>query len=120
MPVNFSQEVYLPAQDLYSRTVTITPVASQPSNVVAYVARGILDTEAIDVQGLEGTIISETRVILDIRDAEFSVLPMQGDVIDIPSDSGLPAEGQFEVIDSDPNGGGETTLTLRHIVQAKP
>jgi hypothetical protein len=119
MPVNFSDQVYSPAQNLYGRAVTITPVNSQPSGQ-SYSSRGIMDIEAIDVQALDSSVFSETRIILDIRDAEFSVLPIQGDLIDVPSDGGLPAEGQFEVIDADPNGGGETTLTLRRIVQAKP
>jgi hypothetical protein len=69
---------------------------------------------------MDGSIISDARVILDIRDAEFTVLPLQGDLIDVPAANGLPAEGQFEVMDGDPNGGGETTLTLRSIVVSKP
>jgi hypothetical protein len=118
--VNFSTSVYLIAQNLYGRPVTITPKSSQP-NGPAYSTRGIFDIEAVDVQALDGSIVSETRVILDIRDDEFSVVPMQGDLVDVPADaSGLPAHGLFEIIDRDPNGGGETTLTLRHIVQAKP
>ena len=40
-------------------------------------------------------------------------------LIDIPADSGFAAEGTFEVIDGDPNGGGETTLTLRRIVHGE-
>lgn len=119
MPVDFSTDVYLPAQELFGRTITVTPVASQPAQA-AYVARGILDVDSIDVQALDGALISETRVILDIREIEFAVLPLQGDLIDIPADSGLAAEGAFEVIDADPNGGGETTLTLRRIVTSKP
>ena len=119
MPVNWSQQLYAQTQDVYSRVVMITPVTSQPSGA-QYTARGILDTEAMDVEALDGAFVSETRVILDIRDAEFTVLPMQGDLIDIPSDGGVPAEGQFEVVDGDPNGGGETTLTLRRVVQVKP
>jgi len=119
MPVNFSQHVYEPTQDLFGRVIYVTPLKSQPT-AAQYVARGILEEEAMDVEALEGAIFSETRIILDIREAEFSVLPLQGDLIDIPADSGLPAAGQFEVIDADPNGGGETTLTLRHIVEAKP
>src|SRR4249920_2942941 len=119
MPVDFSNEVYAQTQNLYGRVVTFTPVSSQP-NSSSYVSRGILDIEAIDVVGLDNSIFSETRVILDIRDVEFSVMPLQGDLVDIPSDGGLPAEGQFEIIDADPNGGGETTLTLRRVVQAKP
>ena len=135
MAINFSQQLYIHAQDTYSRAVVFTPKASQP-NGAQYTARGILEQEAIDVAGLDNSIISEMRIILDIRDAEFTVQPQpaiaarrppadvqpqQGDLVDVPADSsGLPAEGQFEVIDSDQNGGGETTLTLRRMVQAKP
>lgn len=119
MPVNFSELIYLPTQEIFGRIVTFTPRVSQPG-VAAYVARGILDTEAMDVQAMDGSIISETSVILDIRDEEFAVVPLQGDLVDIPADGGVPAEGQFEIIDTDPNGGGETTLTLRHIVPSKP
>jgi hypothetical protein len=119
MPVDFSTDVYLPSQELFGRTITVTPTASRPGGP-AYVARGILDVDAMDVAALDGAIVSETRVILDIRESEFSVLPLQGDTIDVPADSGLPAEGSFEVIDADPNGGGETTLTLRRLVPAKP
>ncbi len=119
MAFNFSETVYLQAQETYGRTVTITPVTSQP-NGQSYVTRGIFEVEAMDVAAMDGSIISETRIILDIREAEFAVLPMQGDLIDVPASSGLPAEGLYEVMDADPNGGGETTLTLRHIVETKP
>jgi hypothetical protein len=119
MVVNFSEQVYAQNQDTYGRPVTFTPKSSQSSGQ-PYVARGILDIEAMEVTALDGSIISETRVILDIREAEFTTLPLQGDLVDIPTAGGLPAEGQFEVIDTQPNGGGETTLTLRHIVQSKP
>lgn len=119
MPVDFSTDVYLPAQDLFGRTITVTPLASQPGGQ-AYTARGILDVDAMDVGALDGSLVSDTRIILDIREAEFAVLPLQGDTITIPADSGLPAEGSFEVLDADPNGGGETTLTLRRLVTAKP
>jgi hypothetical protein len=121
MPVDFSTDVYLPAQDLFGRTIIVTPLASQPGSALPYDARGIFDVDAIDVQAMDGSIISETRVILDIREVEFAVLPLQGDIINIPADPiGLLAEGDFEVIDADPDGGGETTLTLRRIVPSKP
>ena len=121
MPVNFSAEVYHPNQDTFGRAISVTPTASQPGGP-AYAARGIFDVDAMDVGALDGSIISETRVIIDIRESEFGVLPIQGDTIDVPADNfaGLPAEGSFEVIDADPNGGGETTLTLRRLVTAKP
>jgi hypothetical protein len=119
MPVNYSDLVYSPTQDLYGRVIIVTPLKSQPTGQ-PYQARGILDIEAFDVTAQDGMIFSDTRIILDIREVEFAVLPLQGDQIDIPADSGLHAEGKFEVLDADPNGGGETTLTLRYVVPAKP
>jgi hypothetical protein len=119
MPINWSAQLYSQDQNTFGRVISVTPITSQPT-AAAYAARGILDIDKLDVAAMDGSIVSETSIILDILDAEFTVLPMQGDLIDIPSDSGIPAEGQFEIIDTDPNGGGETTLTLRRIVQAKP
>jgi hypothetical protein len=120
MAVNFSDDVYLPAQGLFGRAITVTPLASQPG-AASYPGRGIFDLDAIDVAALDGSILSETKIILDIRDIEFTVGPLQGDIIEIPADpAGLAAEGSFEVIDADPNGGGETTLTLRRLVAPKP
>jgi hypothetical protein len=120
MAVNFSNQILAQAQSTFGRSVVFTPLTSQPTGA-PYIARGILEQESIDVGGLDGSIISEMRIILDIRDVEFAVLPLKGDLVDIPEDvSGVPAEGQFEVLDLDQNGGGETTLTLRRIVQAKP
>jgi len=118
--VNFSTLVYLPNYDTFARAVTITPLASQPG-MPAYTARGIYDTRPIDVQALDGSIISDQQTILDIREAEFSVLPQQLDRVFIGSDADAgPALGDFEVVDADSNGGGETTLVLRKIVTAKP
>jgi hypothetical protein len=116
---NFSETVYLQAQNTFGRPVTITPLMSQPAGQ-PYAARGIFEMEAMDVAAMDGSIISETRIILDVRDAEFTVVPLQGDEIFIPESNGVPAEGLFVVTDGDPDGGGETTLTLRRIVQAKP
>ena len=119
MGVNFSTLVYLPCQDFFGRAVTITPLASQPAGG-AYAARGIYDSGALTIQAEDQSIISDQRTVLDIRDVEFSTMPRQGDLIDIPADDMGPALGQFEIIDSSSNGGGETTLTLRKIEPAMP
>jgi hypothetical protein len=117
MAINYSEMVYVHAQNVFGRQVTFTPKDGSG----AFSGRGIMDIDPIDVQAEDGSIISETRVVLDIRDAEYVVMPRQGDRVDVPADvSGIPAQGPFEIIDADPNGGGETTLTLRHIVPAKP
>jgi hypothetical protein len=119
MPVNFSDLVYLPNFDMFARAITITPVASQAGQP-SYASRGIFDTVPIDVVALDGSILSEQRTILDVRDVELAVLPIQGDQVAIPADGGLPDAGNWEVIDSVRNGGGETTLTLRKLMAAKP
>jgi hypothetical protein len=116
MAINYSTMVYEHAQNVFGRQVTFTPKDGPP-----FVGRGIMDIDPVDVLAEDGSLISETRVVLDIRDEEFAVMPKQGDRADIGGDpSGIPAQGPFEIIDSDPNGGGETTLTLRRIVPTKP
>lgn len=116
MAINYSNMVYEHAQNTFSRPVTFTPQVGSP-----FTGRGIMDIDPIDVLAEDGSIISETRVVLDIRDDEYTVQPKQGDRVDVGGDpSGIPAQGAFEIIDSDPNGGGETTLTLRKIVPTKP
>lgn len=119
MPINFSTQVYLACFDTFARVISVAPIASQAGQA-AYAARGIFDTRDIDVVALDGSIISEQRTILDVRDVEFGVVPIQGDQVTIPADSGLPDAGTWEVIDSARNGGGETTLTLRKVMARAP
>jgi hypothetical protein len=119
MAVNFSTLVYQPAFDTFARPVTIIPLASQPGTL-PYTARGIFDTAGIDVVALDGSVISEQRTILDVRDAEFDIVPIQHDQVTIPEAEGLPYGGAFEIIDAVRNGGGETTLHLQKLVQSRP
>jgi hypothetical protein len=119
MPVNFSDQVYLHCFDTFGRVIVVTPVVSQAGQA-AYTARGIFDTVPIDVVALDGSIISEQRTILDLREVEFAVLPVQGDQVAIPADGGLPDAGNWEIIDGSRNGGGESTMTLRKLMTAKP
>ncbi len=119
MAINFSSVVYSPVYDAFSRSVTVLPVASQPG-LPPYIKRGIFDTRSIDVIAEDGLVISDQRTMLDIREAEFSVLPVQGDRISVPASGGLPDLGDWEIADSSSNGGGETTLTLRRYVDPQP
>ena len=120
MAVNFSDLVYLPNFDMFARPITVTPLASQPG-LPAYAARGIYDTRPIDVQAEDGSIISDQQTILDIREEEFGVLPEQLDRIHIPYDYNAGRDlGDFEVVNTETNGGGETTLVIRKIVTSRP
>jgi hypothetical protein len=117
MAVNFSTIVYLATQDLFGRAIIITPLKSNPGGP-AYTLRGIYTTNPVDIMVDQGmAMISDQRTIVDIRDREFidfgHAIPQQGDLIDVPAEGDIPAAGLFEVIDTDANGGGETTLTVR-------
>jgi hypothetical protein len=118
--LNLTELLYLPTYNVLSRPITVFPTYSQP-NVGSYSARGIFDTRATDVIAEDGTIFSDAKTILDIRMAEFSVLPMQKDTIDVPDHLGSPG-GTFEVADLEGvgNAGGEITLILKRIVPPKP
>ena len=120
MAIDFSTLVYLPNMDTFARGIMVTPLASQPG-FPSYEARGIFDTRPVDVQGMDGSIISDQQSILDVRDVEFTVVPEQLDRIYIPADANAGAAlGDWEVTDTESNGGGLTTLVIRKIITAKP
>jgi len=115
MAINFSREVYLPNQDMFSVPCMVHPIFSNPDGG-SYEGRGIYDTRQLDVIAEDGSIYSDQQTIFDIRTAEYPVLPQQKDRITIPFDcNGVPL-GEFEVVDTMLNGGGEMTLNIRRVV----
>jgi hypothetical protein len=119
MGLNMSVLVKLPCMDILARPITVAPLASRPGDA-AYAGRGYYDTREQDVVGEDNSVIVDQQTFLDVRDAEFAVVPQQGDLIDIPADGGVPAEGRFEVVSASPDGGGLTTLVLRAVLGARP
>ena len=77
--------------------------------------RGIFGTKETNVAAMDGSIYSDQQTILDIREAEFGTLPAQGDHVTISRDCNGVNQGEWEIVDSSTNGGGETTLTLRKV-----
>jgi hypothetical protein len=118
MALNMSTLVYDPCQTVFGRTVTFT---STLGNSFSGTARGIYDSRSLNVVLEDGSILSDQDTILDIRTAEFAVLPVQGDTIQIPADpaTGLPDLGSFEITDVFHNGGGEVTLQLKSLMTAQ-
>jgi len=110
--INFSSLLYDPAMDMFSVDVVFNPVTSQPGQPT-FAGRGIFSTIDTDIIGENNSIYSDQRTILDIRDAEFAIMPLQGDRVTIPRDSCGVNQGEWEIIDTDGNGGGETKLTIR-------
>jgi hypothetical protein len=112
MGLNFSTLVYLPAHNFYARPIVITPRASQPGQP-AYTNRGIYHSGPVDVTLEDSSILSDQVTTLDLRKVEYAIPPKQNDLINIPADGDVPAEGDFQVLDVDDNSGGELTLSLR-------
>jgi hypothetical protein len=119
MAIDFARQVYLPNYNTFARPITVTPLKSQP-NQPAYAARGIYATEPMDVLAEDQSSFSDSRPILDILDIEFPVAPLQGDQVSIPASGLIVEEGDFIITDRKHNGGGETTLSLKKVVPAKP
>src|SRR5262252_2844252 len=119
MSVDFATWVYLPNFDAFARSITIYPRASQPG-VAGFAARGSFDTNEVDVIGMDAEIITDCRTELDIFQPEWSVYPLQGDIIDIPPESDVDG-GLFEVSDvmGLGNAGGELTLRLSRFEQGR-
>jgi hypothetical protein len=109
--LNFSELVYKPQYDFWAVDVFFTPLVGAP-----YAARGIFTTRALDVPTEDGAIFSDQETILDILEAEFPIIPGEGDRVSIPRDCNGVDQGTWEVADADTNGGGETTLLLRRWV----
>jgi len=119
MGVDFATWVYSPCFDMFARSITFTPLISQPG-VGAFATRGIFDTNERDVIGMDGSIYSDAKTELDIFMPEWNILPVQGDMVDIPWEDDVDG-GIFLVEDclGQGNAGGELTLILKRVVEAK-
>lgn len=114
MAVNFADLVYEPGFDMFAVPVVVYPIVSQPGQP-SYAARGIFDTRLLDIIAEDGSLISDQKTILDILEKEFTVLPVQGDRVDIPLDCNDVPVGLMEITDTATNAGGETTLNLKKV-----
>jgi len=110
--VNFDVVLQDPVFDFFAVPCTFRPLKSQPQ-AADYSGRGILNTYMLDVVGQDGAIYSDQRTILDIRDSEFAVMPQQNDHVIIPLDCNQAPKGEYQIIDSSSDGGGQTCLTIR-------
>lgn len=103
--------------EFWAVPATFIPVASQPG-APSYAGRGIYNTWEIDVAAEDGSIYSDQRTLFDIRISEFEVLPQQNDHLVIPFDCNRRALGEYQIIDTDDNGGGQLYLTIRKVQTA--
>ena len=112
MAVNLDVLLQSPIFDFWAVPVTFRPFASLPGQP-DYQGRGILNTYSIDIAAIDGSILSDQRTILDIRESEFEVLPQQNDRLVIPQDCNGVPKGEYQITDAASDGGGQTMLTIR-------
>jgi hypothetical protein len=110
--IDFATLVLGPAMEVFSRPVTVTPLASQPDQP-AYFARGIFEVRNIDVP-VEGGIMSSQIITLGVRLAEFDVPPGPGDKVELPMPDGSVG-GPYLIDDTDDDSEGGSTWTLKAI-----
>jgi hypothetical protein len=108
MAVNLDVLLQSPIFDFWAVPVTFMPVG-----LPSFEGRGILNTYTTDVIGIDGSIYSDQRTILDIRESEFAVMPRQNDHVTIALDSNNVPKGEYQIVDATSNGGGQTMLTIR-------
>jgi len=112
MAVNLDVLLQSPIFDFFAVPCIFRPLVSQPGKA-DYSGRGILNTYMLNVVAEDGSIFSDQRTILDIRDSEFAVMPLQNDHVIIPKDCNEAPKGEYQIIDSSSDGGGQTCLTIR-------
>jgi hypothetical protein len=126
MAVSFSTLLYSHCFDMFARPVVITPVASNPSGGAYSDMRAIFNSGPLTVTNDEGiiiSVISDQETIVDIRSSEFvdagHAIPIQGDLIHFDGDTDI-AGGDYEIIDTSNNSGGQITYGVRKYEAAAP
>ena len=114
MAINLDVLLQAPIFDFWAVDCTFLPIKSQPS-AGSFPGRGILGTYSTDVQALDGSLYSDQRTILDVRESEFAVVPQQNDHVIIPLDCNNVPKREYQIVDAVSNGGGETMLTIRKV-----
>src|SRR6516225_2940588 len=108
MAVNMDVLLQSPIFDFWA-----VPVTFKTPDGNSYAGRGIFGTYSNDVQALDGSMYSDQRTILDIRESEFAVMPIQMDHVIITVDQDNVPKGEYVIVDLVSNGGGQTMLTIK-------
>jgi hypothetical protein len=108
--LDWSLLVKKPVMDMYARPIAVNGVPN----------RGIWHEDDNDFLAEDNSVVTDHRVSIDVLDAEFAVVPRQGDVIDVPADGAVAAEGSFAVLAAHRDGGGMTNLLLQQEMRVAP
>jgi len=121
--IDFAALTLAPCIDIFARPVIVTPQASQPARVEGgqtipagqpYASRGVWASRPVDVPTEEGIMSSQVHS-LGIQASDFTIPPAPGDLIELFAVGSLPRIGICEVEDTDDDGQGGTSLSLKVI-----
>jgi hypothetical protein len=101
--------------EFYGRPIIITPVGG-----ATYTSRGVWHKDNDDYFAEDSSIVTDHRISIDVLDSDFAIVPRQGDLIEIPADGTVPAEGAFTVLSAHGDGGGMTNLILQDYTTTVP
>jgi hypothetical protein len=107
VPVDFDTLVIKPAMDVFSKAMTVKPLASQPL-VPSYAARGVWSKRPVDIATEGGGILSSEERKIGIRLSEFVVPIAVLDQVKFDGD-------WYWIDDVDEDGQGGASLTLKAV-----
>lgn len=119
--IDFAALTLAPCIDIFARPIIVTPQASQPERVEGgvtipagqpYASRGVWASRPVDVPTEDGIMSSQVHS-LGIQAADFAIPPAPGDLVEIPAAGSLPRIGLCEIEDTDDDGQGGTSLSLK-------
>ena len=118
MPINFSNLVLAPCFDTFGVNVTIDPIASRPGDP-PYRARVIYTTKHLDVQSIDGAILSDQLTVLGFRFDDFEgPTPIALDVITVDDNAmlahGVPP-GRYIIDDVNIDGQGGVVIGFHKV-----
>ncbi len=106
MGIDFDRLVLNVGVTVFGDRVVVYPLASRPGRA-PYNARGVYNSQFLNVEMQDGTVFSDQQTTLGIREAEFQHLPVRGDQIKI-----VKTGKTYWVRDSNRDGQGGTMLQL--------
>jgi len=127
MVVSFSTLLYSHCFDMYARTMTVTPLASNPGAPAYTGMRAIYNSGPLtitDEEGIVTAVIEDHETIIDIRTIEFDdggfAILQQGDLVHFDADTDIVG-GDFKITEGpEYNSGGQATYYIQKLETAAP
>lgn len=114
MSLDFAALVLGPAMQAFGKPFTVTPSASLP-DAAPYRVCGIWEEQHVDIQTMDGGVLSSNTIDLGIKLDDFTAVPQQGDMVALTSVRDWRPEllGNYIIDDVKPDGQGGAKIMLK-------